>query len=368
MWRRVAMLACAAIWVAGATSLPADETEEKAPAVRFDEKTVTVFPLSITEEESMSADMRYRIGEVVGMMLERAGMDDVRVAKHEFLPKPGEELEKVAAGFGAFVAEQKIETAYALFGEVLGTRKKGVQAIRTIVADTQGKIVLAEQIDREGFAKAGPMIPKDPMTCCVFVVHRVRKPWGLADPLREHAPRGKVEENWRKRSGLPNEKEIAAIEQRAGALRKQVEKSSLAVYPVRISGKLDPQAAGALAAQLEGLGFSSVAAVEKGPALAIPGSPNQQEVLWKTARAVQKYVQEHTPDVEYVVVADYGIGRTDNRAKVGYVHWILCDRQGNWVAVDFQNSHQADYQRIEPDSVEDCHELVKQRMEAVVNK
>jgi hypothetical protein len=47
---------------------------------------------------------------------------------------------------------------------------------------------------------------------------------------------------------------------------------------------------------------------------------------------------------------------------VGAVHWILCDQQGDWVMVDYQNSHHSDFQAIDPDSVEDCLELVKVRL------
>ena len=47
---------------------------------------------------------------------------------------------------------------------------------------------------------------------------------------------------------------------------------------------------------------------------------------------------------------------------VGAVHWILCDQRGDWVMVDFQNSHHGDFQELTPESVEDCLELVKVRL------
>ena len=36
--------------------------------------------------------------------------------------------------------------------------------------------------------------------------------------------------------------------------------------------------------------------------------------------------------------------------------------KGDWVIVDYQNSHHRDFQEIDPDSVEDCLELVKVRV------
>ena len=110
------------------------------------------------------------------------------------------------------------------------------------------------------------------------------------------------------------------------------------------------------------MGFSSVQAAEQGPNLEVPGSPNEQEVLWRTARRARAYFQENTPSTDYVLVADFAIGQVEGKTKVGAVHWILSDRRGNWVMVDFQNSHHSDFQRLEPESVEDCLELVKVRL------
>ncbi len=340
----------------------ASEGEKAATPIKLGEKSVTVFPVVITPNKGFSPDMRKRIGEVVGMLLERADMKDVELGEAEFLPKEGDKIEEVAAAFGKFVAGQKIETSYALLGEIRGERKQGIDAIRTIVVDATGTVVLAEEIQKAAFAKSCPTMPKDPMTCCVFIAHRLRAPWDLPDPLREDAPRGKVQENWRKKSGVPTDEEFAAIKEREAELRKKLADSSLEIYPAFAFRKPAPESQTKLAALLADVGFASVKAVEKGPDLKVPGSPNEQEVLWRTARKARAYIQEHEPTCEYVLVADFGIGRSEGKVKVGAVHWILCDQQGDWVMVDYQNSHHSDFQEIDPDSVEDCLELVKVRL------
>lgn len=345
-----------------ASPSPDEKATEPAEPVKLGEKSVTVFPVVVTPNKDFTPDLRMRLGEVVGMLLERADMKDVQLGEAEFLPKEGDKVDQVAGVFGQFVAGQEIETAYALLGEIKGERKAGVDAIRTIVVDAKGNVVLAEEIQSDAFAKSSPMAPKDPMSCCVFIVHRLRKPWGLADPLRKDAPLGKVQENWRKRSGLPTDEEVEAMKQREAKLHRQLATSSLEICPACAFRKPTPETQAKLAALLADVGFASVQAVEKGPDLKVPGSPNEQEVLWRTARKARAYFQENTPACEYVLVADFGIGRTEEKVKVGAVHWILCDQRGDWVMVDYQNSHHSDFQQIDPDSVEDCLELVKVRV------
>ena len=57
--------------------------------------------------------------------------------------------------------------------------------------------------------------------------------------------------------------------------------------------------------------------------------------------------------------ADYGLrDATDGAQRAHHVHIILCNRAGDWVLVDFQNSHHADFQGIDPKTVDDCNQLV----------
>ena len=362
-WVGVAVLAAAVGSITVRAAPPQSEQAGMPPKPsKLAEKSVTVFPVVITPDRDFGPDFRKRIAEVVGMLLERAEMNDVRLGGAEFLPKQGDKVDQVAGAFGQFVAAQNLETPYALFAEIRGERQKGIEAIRTIVVDAKGSVVLAEEIQREAFARSAPMVPKDPMSCAVFIASRLREPWDLADPLREDAPDGQVQENWRKKSGLPTDEEVEAIKQREAKLREQLAESSLEICPAYAGQKPAPETPAALSALLADAGFASVQAVDKGPDLKGPGSPNEQEVLWRTARQARAYFQQHSPSAHYVLVTDFAIGRTAGKTKVGAVHWILCDQRGNWVMVDYQNSHHSDFQEIEPDSVEDCLELVKVRL------
>ncbi len=356
-------VALGAVVFAAASPAPPAENAAKRPPKVSSRKSATVFPvLIVTPAGPNPVDLRQRIAEVVGMLLERAGMNDVRLAKSTFTPPDGASIQKIATAFGKFVAEQKIETPYALYGELLGEPGRGVDAIRTIVVDRQGNVAFAEEMGREAIAKLGPNVPNDPLECCVFMVNRLRAPWDLADPLRKDAPRGKIQEDWRQKSGLPDDDEIKAMGGRAGRLRKELAESTLVVLGVRASGRADEKAAADLAVRLAPVGFKSVVAADAGPMLDRKGSPNEQEVLWQAARQVRAWVQQHKPRSEYVLMADFAIGRTAKETKVATVHWVLCDRQGDWVLVDYQNAHHADFQQVAPKSVEDCVRLVDIRL------
>jgi len=45
------------------------------------------------------------------------------------------------------------------------------------------------------------------------------------------------------------------------------------------------------------------------------------------------------------------------------VHWVVCDRRGEWVFVDMQNSHQPDYQSVGVISRERCDQLLVKCLE-----
>ncbi len=61
---------------------------------------------------------------------------------------------------------------------------------------------------------------------------------------------------------------------------------------------------------------------------------------------------------------DYGFN-PQNWAQ-GFVHFVICDREGEWVIVDMRNSHHAEYQEIKPVSQEDCDKIVLKYLENFV--
>ena len=61
-----------------------------------------------------------------------------------------------------------------------------------------------------------------------------------------------------------------------------------------------------------------------------------------------------------ILLADYAISARSGTAHA--VHTFVLDAAGEWVIVDFQNSHQPDFRRIRPASREDCSELAVVRV------
>jgi hypothetical protein len=89
--------------------------------------------------------------------------------------------------------------------------------------------------------------------------------------------------------------------------------------------------------------------------------PNEMKVLWDLAREFRDYAKKNPVDADYVLYADYRFN--PQRWQAGFVHFVVCDRQGEWVLVDMQNSHHPDYQSIKPTSREDCDKLLLKRLE-----
>jgi hypothetical protein len=56
-----------------------------------------------------------------------------------------------------------------------------------------------------------------------------------------------------------------------------------------------------------------------------------------------------------VMLAEYFVNPAGG--PVGAVHFVVCEKSGDWVFVDFQNNTHEDFQRIAPKSIEDCDRL-----------
>lgn len=351
MKRRLLSIVILTLAVAlGGTNPEAAESADDA------KPSVTVFPVVITPGRSPDEHAK-RVGIVVATLLEQAGVEDLEVADTVFNPPETEDVSQIGEAFGKRVGEKPIKTDYAVFTQFLGTPKTGVQGIRTIVVDKSGKVLLAESAGKAQFDEA-PLRPKDPMTCCVFVSRRLQEFWQLEDPLRPNPPRGKMARFWQKDAGIPDKDELDAITKRMETLKKSIKTAACTVYPVRVGRKSGKQCAVDLVAMLNEGGLCKAEASETDPALKIAGHSNEQKVLWDTARAFRDFVKKNRPTTDYAVYADYGLFG----AKVHHVHVIVCDRSGDWVLVDMQNSHHPDFQRIDPKSAADGNRLLLARL------
>jgi hypothetical protein len=88
--------------------------------------------------------------------------------------------------------------------------------------------------------------------------------------------------------------------------------------------------------------------------------PNELKALWDLAREFRDFVRAHPPASDYALYADYAFN--PQNAEQGFVHFVVCDRKGEWVIVDMQNSHHPDYQSIGIISRDRCDQLLVKRL------
>jgi len=319
----------------------------------------------VKPQGTFDEEMSTRVAEVLGLCLERSGLEDIQVGETAFSSPETDDPKQIAAALAKTISKTPIKTQYVLYGEIHGTPQTGPKQIYTILIDRTGKVALADRDDEQTYAQTTDMTPKNPMTCCIFLARKIKKHWDLDDPLRANPPQGKMAERMRLRSGLPPKAEVAAMEERRAALKAKAKKARLTVYPVRISRETDEDCGAALAELLRQERVCQAAVAEADPKLEIGGDPNQAKVLWDTARAFRQYVKDHPPTTDYALFADYAIGRsTSGDVQVRYVHVIVCTRAGDWVVVDLQNSHHDDFQSIGPKSPEQCNRLAVRRLKS----
>jgi len=356
--RALALLACGLLTGCGTAGASIGEGE--VPEV--DGKPIEIASLEI-HPVLLAGRAHQNVAEALGLILEQKGFMGVLIGEDAYLPPAGGSWEEAAAAFAARVKDQPMEAEYALLGEFQADPERGFFGVRGAIADRKGRIIWKEALSKadQAFRR---MKPDCPMTCCALLADRL-------DPMLVKTPGaegdGPMARLWAERSGLPDEQERKAMDERRGALKEAKRPVGLAVFPVRIGGEVDAGAAKELAALLNESGFFHAEAAGEGPWFDIPPSSNEQRLLWDMARAFRSFLKERTAGErppEYALYADYLMD--PERKQVGGVHFAVCNPAGEWVIVDFQNSHQPDFQRIDPDSVEDCNELVKVRMDEIL--
>ncbi len=331
-------------------------------------KSLTIVPVALSPDENIPVDLGTRIAEVIGLQLERAGIEQLKIGQTRFSLPEATDLPQLVKAFGAFVIDQKIETEAALLAKIDGTPGAGITEIRMVVVNKEGKELLSEQAKEAAFRQSR-FQPKDPVTAALFIVDRLGRAWNLKDPLRSNAPQGKMAERMRERSGIPSDKELSEIKARLDAVRGKLAESTVTVYPIHLWKGWDAAEAGELAKLLNERGVCRAEVSQQIPELDVKGDPNEQKVLWETARQYQRWLRQHEPTAEYALLADYGLSPTsDGSQPANHVHLILCDRSGQWVFVDFQNSHHADFQHIMPKTISQCNQLGVDRLAAQLSQ
>ena len=303
------------------------------------------------------------VAEALGLVLEKKGFSGVRVADRAFLPTEGASFEARAAAFGAFVAEKPPSSGHALYAEFEGTPGKGVAAVRAVLVDRAGKVVWKD-VQVPGDPAFDRVKPSEPLECCVLLAERLDPLLAEKKPDEGVEKEGPMARLWAKKSGLPDERERKAMEARRGLWKKKARETTTAVYPVRLWNKVDPEAAKHLAGLLDGK-VCKAEPLPAGPLLEVPPSSNEMKMLWDLARAFKEQVKKAPPKTEYALYADYMMSPRDGRVMA--VHFVVCDRRGEWVVVDMQNEHHRDFKAVGPKGVEDCNRLVLRRLKGYLD-
>ena len=301
-----------------------------------------------------------RVTEVVGVLLEQQGLRNIELGQIPFTPAETN-LESLAAAVGAFVKTNPITTSYALYAEYNGDHKTGLNELRAVVVDQTGAVVWTDRQtpQDEAFKKIGE---RDPMTMSVLLVERLGPQLGLNEATAKAAKPGKLAAIMEERSGLPPENERATLPERLQAMKRVLPAATLLVYPPRIGGnEVSVPGTTNIVRLINQTGLCKAVPAEQ-PVLLKTSlvDPNELKALWNLAREFRDFVRTNPPAADYALYADYVFN--PQNAEQGFVHFVVCDRKGEWVIVDMQNSHQPDYQSVGIISRTRCDQLLVKRL------
>ena len=351
----------------------AQEEGKTTPIKGFPNASLTIFPLTFfTSGERWQQDEAHRawaaafergfleqarpLAHTLGLLLEEKGYDKVKVADRGFeFSKVKVAREARVAAFGKFVSELDLKTDYALWTEVGLTEESGLD-VYSVIADAKGHLVWQDSQERHG---------RTVFDCLEVTCNRLVPVLDLDKlPKKEMAKDKKRMLREARSKEPPSGSERKAMKERREALKKAGASARVLVYPARVGGdRTDPNCATHLSSLLNKAKLCQASVAKTGPVMEGSGWPNEMQVLWLFARTVREYVREHPADSDYVLFPDYWF---NPRGQVWAVHFVVCDRTGEWAIVELQNSHQEAFQRINPKTLEDCDRLVLDRLRMVV--
>jgi hypothetical protein len=302
-----------------------------------------------------------RVSQVVGVLLEKQGLKNIELGKAPLEAANTDTMDNLSAAVGAFVRANPVTTDYALYAEFNGTRETGLNELRAVVVDKTGSVVWTDRQTPhdEAFKKLEQV---EPMTLCVLLVERLGPQLGLNDETAKAAKPGKLETLLNEQSGVPSQAEQDASHARRKALKQAAPNATLLIYPARVGGnEASVSSATNVVRLLNATGLCKAVQAEQPVLLkSSQADPNEQKTLWSLAREFRDYVRAHPPETEYALYADYVFN--PKNADQGFVHFIVCDRKGEWVIVDYQNSHHPDYQSAGVTSRASCDKLLVKRL------
>jgi hypothetical protein len=278
---------------------------------------------SVTVDLLLAGRSIPQVTEGFAMILERGGMDNLQLA-----------------------ASDAAATDYKLHAELAGVPGKGITGIDATLSNRDGKAVWTTHATPadDDWQK---LHVQEPMTAMCLLAARLRPVFKTDESCGDTGHEGKFARLMQERSGLPPESERKAMSPRLEALKAAGNSASLAVYAVNAPKLAELISAAALAK----------ASAAADPAIHVAPNMNEQKMLWDAARAFREYLRKNPASSDYAVFADY-IGQ-----GAGGVHFIVANRAGEWVIVDFQNDHHPDFQAIAPKTPDDGARLVAKRLQ-----
>ena len=303
-----------------------------------------------------------RMTEAIGWQLEQKGLKNIELGKTAFAPGTQTDPAQVAASLSEYIKTASITTEYALYADFNGRER--VNEIRAIVVDKSGALVWSERLtpqDRAWKALGGD---GDLLVCCTALVESLAPRFGLNEQTAKAATPGEMARIMAERSGVPPEEETAPLPDRQKAMKQLGPQATLVVYPARVGGNQeDAASAGDIAKMINEAGLFKAEPAKQSLLLkASLADPNEMKNLWDLAREFREYVKKNPVDADYVLYAECLFN--PQNWEQGMVHFVVCDRQGEWVIVDMQNSHHPDYQSIKPVSKQDCYRLLVKRLQS----
>lgn len=350
-----ALLGTSALALLLAAGPAAAQAATAKPVPRGPDASLTLLPVRLAGQPFD------RVTEVVGLLLEQRGLRSIELGGTPPDVPPGADLDGLAAAVGAFAKAHPATTDRVLYAEINGTRETGLNEIRTVLADRAGTVLWSERLTPQD-EPFKALESREPMTLSMLIVQRVGPQLGLTDETARAAKPGRFAALMEQRSGLPPAEERAPLPDRQKLMREARGKATLVVFPARTGGTVDVASAASVAGLLNDAKLFAARPAKDAPKLEAPHSdPNEMKALWDLARDFRTWLKAHPQDADYALSADYVF--TPGRWEAGFVHFVLCDRKGDWVVVDLRNSHHPDYQAVKPESREGCDRLLAKSLE-----
>jgi tetratricopeptide (TPR) repeat protein len=271
-------------------------------------------------------------------------------------------MDRLADSVAEFVTKNPIATEYALYAEYNGNPQIGLVELRAVIVDKTGGVVWMErQGEQDEAMKRMPR--KEPMTFSVLLSERLSPVLGLNEETARAAKPGKMARLMEERSGLPPESERAALPQRQNELRENRKNMSLTVFPVQIGDTTISASSTELAKMITDAGLCKAVPAKQSATLKLSrNDPNEMKALWNLGHAFREYCKNNPAASDYALYSDCAFN--PERWEQGFVHFVVCDRDGEWVIVYMQNSMRSEYQSVKPTSIEGCNKLLVKRLGA----